>query len=135
MPNLTRDDAERLLGGLHSRREKAIAEGDMEELQIIDRRIRAVEKGLDEGGAVVTVPKAGSSAQRYAAPPKDKNVAGILALLLGGLGVHKFYLGKPMQGLLYLVFFWTFIPAIVGFFEGILYLMSDQKAFARQHAR
>jgi TM2 domain-containing membrane protein YozV len=45
---------------------------------------------------------------------KDKTTAAILSLLLGGLGVHKFYLGKGVWGLLYLVFCWTFIPAIIG---------------------
>ena len=57
---------------------------------------------------------------------KNKTTAGILALLLGGLGAHKFYLGRIIQGLLYFVFCWTFIPAIVAVIEGIWYLtMSD----------
>ncbi len=63
---------------------------------------------------------------------KNKVVAGLLALFLGGIGVHKFYLGKGVQGLLYLVFFWTFIPAILGFVEGLNYLlMSEQTFFER----
>lgn len=57
---------------------------------------------------------------------RSKATAGILAILLGGLGAHKFYLGRTGQGLLYLIFCWTFLPAIVAFFEGIVYLtMSD----------
>jgi TM2 domain-containing membrane protein YozV len=57
---------------------------------------------------------------------KNKTTAGILALLLGGLGAHKFYLGRIVQGLLYLVFCWTFIPALISLIEGIWYLtMSD----------
>jgi TM2 domain-containing membrane protein YozV len=52
--------------------------------------------------------------------------------LLGGLGIHKFYLGRIGQGILYLIFFWTFIPAVVGFIEGIIYLtMSDQEFEAK----
>lgn len=43
----------------------------------------------------------------------------ILAMLLGGLGAHKFYAGKPGQGILYLLFCWTYIPEIIGFIEGI----------------
>lgn len=59
---------------------------------------------------------------------KSKTTAGILALLLGGLGVHKFYLDRTGQGLLYLLFSWTFIPALISFFEAFRYfLMSDQK--------
>jgi TM2 domain-containing membrane protein YozV len=59
-------------------------------------------------------------------------VAALLGIFLGGFGIHKFYLGKIAQGILYLLFFWTFIPAIVGFVEGIWYLtMSDQEFWAR----
>src|SRR5262245_48423325 len=57
----------------------------------------------------------------------NRVVAALFALLLGGVGIHKFYLGRVGQGILYMLFFWTFIPAIVGFVEGIIYLtMSDQ---------
>ncbi len=59
---------------------------------------------------------------------KNKIVAGILGILLGSFGVHKFYLGKIGQGILYLLFFWTAIPGIIGIIEGVLYLvMSDEK--------
>jgi TM2 domain-containing membrane protein YozV len=60
---------------------------------------------------------------------RNKNTAAILALLLGGLGGHKFYLGKPVQGLLYLVFCWTFIPAFLAFIEGIWYLVMSEADF------
>ena len=33
-------------------------------------------------------------------PPKDKVVAGILGILLGGLGIHRFYVGKAGTGIL-----------------------------------
>lgn len=59
---------------------------------------------------------------------KSKTTAALLALFLGGFGMHKFYLGKPFAGFIYLIFFWTFIPAIIGFFEAILlFAMSDEK--------
>ncbi|MBU2461998.1 NINE protein [bacterium] len=59
--------------------------------------------------------------------PKSRSAAVLLAMLLGGLGIHKFYLNRPGWGVIYLLFCWTFIPAIIGFFEGIGYLdMSDQ---------
>jgi len=57
---------------------------------------------------------------------KSKTTAGILALLVGGLGVHKFYLDRPLQGALYLVFCWTFVPAVIALVEAIVYFtMSD----------
>lgn len=63
---------------------------------------------------------------------KSKVVAGLLGIFLGGLGIHKFYLNQPGWGILYLVFSFTFIPVVVGFVEGVLYLaMSDQTFAAR----
>ncbi|HFF4522772.1 TPA: TM2 domain-containing protein, partial [Acinetobacter baumannii] len=52
---------------------------------------------------------------------------------LGGFGAHKFYLGKVGQGILYLIFFWTFIPAIIAFFEGIIYLCTSDEDFAKKY--
>ncbi len=60
---------------------------------------------------------------------KNKYVAGVLAILLGDLGIHKFYLGKIGWGIVYLLFCWTGIPAIVGLIEGIIYLCTDDETF------
>ena len=62
-------------------------------------------------------------------PVKSKVAAGVLAILLGSLGIHKFYLGKIGMGILYLLFCWTGIPAIVGLIEGIIYLCSNDENF------
>ena len=63
---------------------------------------------------------------------RSRTSAAIFAIFLGGLGAHKFYLGQPGLGVLYLLFCWTFVPAIVGLIEGIVYLsMSDQSFNAR----
>lgn len=59
--------------------------------------------------------------------------AAILALLLGGFGAHKFYLGKIFIGLLYLLFCWTFIPALIAIFEGIYYLTQTDEEFDRRN--
>ena len=48
---------------------------------------------------------------------KDRGTAILLCLLLGGLGVQHFYLGNILQGLLYLLLCWTFIPVIVSLIE------------------
>lgn len=66
---------------------------------------------------------------------KNKIIAALLAFFLGGLGIHKFYLGENLAGLLYLVFFWTFIPGIIAFFEFLgLLLMSDQAFNSKYNA-
>jgi TM2 domain-containing membrane protein YozV len=65
---------------------------------------------------------------------RNRTTAALFALLLGGLGVHKFYLGQPGLGVLYLLLCWTFVPAIVAFVEGIVYLtMSDEAFRAKYH--
>ena len=61
--------------------------------------------------------------------PKNKFVAAVLAFFLGGFGVHHFYLGNPAIGVLYLLFCWTFIPAIIAFVEFIVFLVMPEKDF------
>ena len=60
---------------------------------------------------------------------KSKTTAGILALLLGGFGVHRFYTGQIGLGFLYLIFCWTLIPGIIALVDGILMLTMDDDAF------
>lgn len=79
-----------------------------------------------------------SQARSTTKVPKSKVAAGILALFLGGIGIHKFYLGNVGMGIVYLLFAWTFIPAIVAFFEGIIYLTysgTDEEFTTRYAAR
>ena len=64
----------------------------------------------------------------------DKVAAGVLALLLGGLGAHKFYQGNTKLGLIYLCFFWTGIPAVLGLIEGILILIADDEEYEAKFA-
>lgn len=66
-------------------------------------------------------------------PIKNKVVAGLLAIFLGTFGIHKFYLGKIGVGFLYLIFFWTYIPGILGFIQGIIYLLSNDHNFQVKH--
>ncbi|MCH5175977.1 MAG: NINE protein [Prevotellaceae bacterium] len=74
--------------------------------------------------------------QQPAAPTttKSKVTAGLLAILLGGLGAHHFYLGHIGKGILYLLFCWTYIPSIAGLIEGIIYLTESEADFAKKHA-
>jgi TM2 domain-containing membrane protein YozV len=64
-----------------------------------------------------------------------KITAGLLAILVGGFGVHKFYLGDSNMGILYLCFFWTGVPAIIGIVEGIIYLTMSDDEFCRKYIK
>ena len=107
-------------------------------------------KGIDEVyckscGAVIKreaeiCPKCGvrqmnAPAAALAPSGKSRVAAAILAILLGGIGAHKFYLGKIGMGLVYLCFCWTFIPALLGLVEGIIYLMASDAEFEAKYAR
>jgi len=55
--------------------------------------------------------------QQYESVRRDEVVGILLALFLGGFGIHHFYLRRTGLGILYLVFSWTPIPWILGFIE------------------
>lgn len=72
-----------------------------------------------------------------------KVLAGVLAIILGSLGVHKFILGYNKEGAILLGFtvisyalmclligaFLVWIPAIIGLVEGIIYLTKSDEEF------
>lgn len=74
---------------------------------------------------------------------KSKVTAGVLAILLGGLGIHKFYLGYTKQGWLILAasfislimwaivigVFCTLAIGVIAFIEGIIYLTKSDYEF------
>jgi len=107
--------------------------------EILDPQMREIEMLKRQGTSQVFMNAGGGAAAvggsdaANAPPLKSRVTAAILAFLLGGLGFHKFYLGQTGMGLLYLVFCWTFIPAIIGFIEGIIYLTSSDATFKRKY--
>lgn len=64
---------------------------------------------------------------------RSKGTAALLAFLLGGIGVHKFYLGRGGMGVVYLLFCWTFIPAIIAFIECLVLIGMSDAEFARTY--
>ena len=66
---------------------------------------------------------------------RSKTTAVLLAFFFGGIGLHKFYLGRVAAGLLYMLFFWTLIPAIIAFVEFIIYLSMSERAFNEKYNR
>ncbi|CAM2794650.1 hypothetical protein DRF59_05145 [Chryseobacterium flavum] len=60
---------------------------------------------------------------------KSKSIAALLAFFLGGLGIHRFYLGQNVMGILYLIFCWTFIPAFIAFFDFFILIFMSESRF------
>ena len=66
---------------------------------------------------------------------KNKVVAGILAILLGGLGIHHFYLGSTTAGITLLLisllscFILSAVSGVIGLVEGILLLVMPDEEF------
>ncbi|MEH2452950.1 NINE protein [Nostoc sp.] len=64
---------------------------------------------------------------------KSRSVAAVLAFsgTLTISGLHKFYLGQPLWGILYVLLSWTPIPKVASAIEGVWYLAQDEEAFDR----
>lgn len=105
------------------------------------RKIEKLEDGkqqapmvfMNAGGASSSSSSSSSGHPQALIPLKNKIVAAILAIFFGSFGIHKFYLGKIGQGLLYLVFCWTGIPGLLGIIEGIIYLLTSEHSFALKY--
>lgn len=90
----------------------------------------------------VLCTKCGASLCRLpVAGDKSKVAAGLLAILLGWLGIHKFYLGYNKEGLVMLLVSVlggivtcggaSGIMTIIGLVEGIVYLTKSDEEFTR----
>lgn len=64
--------------------------------------------------------------------PKNRQVAAVLAfggVMLPVAGFHKFYLGQPLWGIVYLLLSWTPIPHIASAIDAVWYLTQDSNRF------
>lgn len=73
---------------------------------------------------------------------KNKIVAALLAFFLGGLGIHKFYLGRNGAGIIMLLaslfgiillFIPTLVMGLIAFAEAIIYLVTPDDEFERKY--
>lgn len=73
-------------------------------------------------------PQPGYGAQPAYPGQKSRMVAGLLGILVGGFGVHRFYLGYTSIGIVQIVvtFVTCGIGAIWGLIEGILILTKNE---------
>ncbi|MFW5813782.1 MAG: TM2 domain-containing protein [Fibrobacterota bacterium] len=81
-----------------------------------------------------------------AAVTKDKVVAGVLAIVLGAFGAHKFYLGFTGPALVFILvntvgflvtWIFGFLPnyalTVIAFIEGIIYLTKSDEEFEQTY--
>lgn len=70
-------------------------------------------------------------------PPgaEKKIVAGILAILLGGLAIHKFYLGYTKEGIIQIVITVCTcgLGGVIALIEGIIYLTKSDEDFVKTY--
>ena len=83
------------------------------------------------GDAKEAVSEFADSAKEVLGAENKKVLAGVLALLFGPLGVHKFILGYTKAGVVQLIV--TFVScglaSIIPFIEGIIYLTKSDEEF------
>lgn len=80
----------------------------------------------------------GRNAATYQAFIGKKTAAGVVALFLGNLGIHKFMLGLTTGGLTMLCLFFLILPipvlTVISLVEGILYLTKTDEQFYQEYA-
>lgn len=77
------------------------------------------------------VDENGQTKRHYTEQDSKRVVAGVLAILFGSLGIHKFVLGYTKEGLIQILisFISCGILGIIGFIEGIIYLTKSDQEF------
>ncbi len=58
----------------------------------------------------------------------------LLTFFLGAFGAHKFYLGKWVQGIFYLLFCWTGIPGLIALIEFIVYACTSTERLNEKYS-
>lgn len=66
-------------------------------------------------------------------PEKSRLAAALLAFFLGVLGVHLFYLNKPLRGIVYLILAFTGITCLFALIDFIVYLAASKEYFYKHY--
>ncbi|WP_157151458.1 TM2 domain-containing protein [Brachyspira sp. SAP_772] len=56
-----------------------------------------------------------------------------LSIMLGGIGIQKFYLGQTKRGILHVLFFWTFIPTIICVIDLLKFTFMTEEEFDEKY--
>ena len=100
-------------------------------------------KGFADEAKETAAEFTGNAKETFGSTDNKKILAGILGILFGGLGIHKFILGYNKEGGILLgatligillscvgigiLFVW--VPGVIGFVEGIIYLTKSDADF------
>lgn len=116
-----------------------MSEENKEEKKDLGDEIKETAKEFADGAQEF----ADSAKEAVQSQDNKKVLAGILAILLGSLGVHKFILGYQKEGFILLGVtlvsyalmcvvigaFLVWIPGLIGLIEGIIYLTKSDEDF------
>ena len=90
----------------------------IEGLRQIEKNKRMQEENISNDTKVLREAILQMNAEQRAEQEKPSLVIYLLlALFLGGIGMHDFYVGKTAVGIIKLLLFWTGIPAIIAVFN------------------
>lgn len=67
--------------------------------------------------------------------PASRYTAALLALFLGFIGIHKFYLKQHNWGIIYIVLCWTYVPLAVGIVEFFILLFGKNDLLKKIYKR
>lgn len=70
-----------------------------------------------------TTSKKGASAIKV-----NKVIYLLITFFLGGIGIHKFYIKKNTAGILYFLFCWTGIPALLAIYDLVVAFLKKEDA-------
>ena len=56
-----------------------------------------------------------------------------LSIMLGGIGIQKFYLGQTKRGIMHVLFFWTFIPTILCLIDLLKFTFMTEEEFDEKY--
>ncbi|WP_353572845.1 NINE protein [Candidatus Albibeggiatoa sp. nov. BB20] len=81
-------------------------------------------------------PKCGVRQHHRSDHPANKITLLLLTFFLGGIGIHRFYIGSYLLGTIYMLFFWTGIPGLIALIEFIVFIfMSGDKIEEKYEAK
>ena len=108
-------------------RRRNLRDDDEDDVPVSRRRSRDEDDEDDDR------PRKKKRKSRTSGIESKRVMAGVLALLLGGFGVHKFYLGYTTTGIIYLLLCCTGVTGMLALVDGIIYLTKTDEEFIEMY--